>query len=297
MDVLRYAAFTNNPEGGNPAGVVLDASGADATKMAAVASEVGYSETAFVEPRGQGHMNVRYFSPGTEVPFCGHATIATAVAHADRYGVGDLTFHTKAGTVPVSTTVATDGSVVATLVSVPPRTESITEAQLGDLLKVLGWSATDLDPALPPRVTYAGACHPVIAAAEESRLADLHYDMAELAELMDRHGWVTINMIRRESATVFHSRNAFPPGGVVEDPACGAAAAALGGYLRKLELIDLPATLTVLQGHHMGRPSTISVTIPQCMESGISVTGTAVPITHTPTELQLAQQLRSITEG
>ncbi|MEU0957209.1 PhzF family phenazine biosynthesis isomerase [Streptomyces niveus] len=278
MEVLRYVAFTSNPEGGNPAGVVLDASGADATEMSAVASRVGYSETAFVEPRGQGHLNVRYFSPGTEVPFCGHATIATAVAHARLSGVGDLIFHTKAGTVPVSTSVATDGSVVATLVSVRPRTVSITEAQLDDLLEVLGWSTSELDPALPPRVAYAGAWHPVIAAAEESRLADLHYDMAELAELMDRHGWVTINMIRRESATVFHSRNAFPPGGVVEDPATGAAAAALGGYLRDLELIDLPATLTILQGHHMGRPSTISVTVPEHRESGISVTGTAVPI-------------------
>ncbi|MFD9869099.1 PhzF family phenazine biosynthesis protein [Streptomyces niveus] len=284
MDVLRYAAFTTHPAGGNPAGVVLDASGMDATEMAAVASRVGYSETAFVEPLGQGRLNVRYFSPETEVPFCGHATIATAVAHAGVHGPGDLTFRTKAGIVPVSTTVAGDGSVVATLVSVQPRTELITEAQLGDLLKVLGWSASDLDPALPPMVAYAGAWHPVIATAEESRLADLHYDMADLATLMDRHGWVTINMIRRESDTVFHSRNAFAPGGVVEDPACGAGAAALGAYLRELGLIDLPAALTVRSGHHMGRPSTISVTVPECRESGISVTGTAVPIMHTPTE-------------
>lgn len=278
MEVLRYAAFTTDPEGGNPAGVVLDASGADAAEMSAVASRVGYSETAFVVPRDQGHLDVRYFSPGTEVPFCGHATIATAVAHAQLNGVGDLTFHTKAGTVPVSTSVAADGSVVATLVSVRPRTVPLTEAQLAELLKVLGWSASELDPALPPMAAYAGAWHPVIAAAEESRLADLHYDMGELAGLMDRHGWVTIDLIRRESTTVFHARNAFPPGGVVEDPATGAAAAALGGYLRDLELIEPPATLTVLQGHHMGRPSTITVTVPEDRESGISVTGTAVPM-------------------
>ena len=64
----------------------------------------------------------------------------------------------------------------------------------------------------------------------------------------------------------------------MEDPATGAAAAALGGYLRELGLVDLPATLTLSQGADMGRPSHLVVDVPAGPGTGISVTGTAVPI-------------------
>src|SRR6187431_1294543 len=96
--ILSYAAFTETPEGGNPAGVVLDASGLDDSDMLKIAADLGYSETAFVVARDTpNEYDVRYFAPAAEVPFCGHATIATAVALAERDGAGTLVFHTKAG--------------------------------------------------------------------------------------------------------------------------------------------------------------------------------------------------------
>src|SRR5689334_5345229 len=104
-EALRYTAFTDSPTGGNPAGVVLDAEGMDEAAMQAVAKEIGYSETAFLTARGDpGEYDVRYFSPEAEVAFCGHATIATAVALAERDGAGPLVFHTGEGPVPVETT-------------------------------------------------------------------------------------------------------------------------------------------------------------------------------------------------
>ncbi|MFF5967605.1 PhzF family phenazine biosynthesis protein [Streptomyces collinus] len=278
MEKSRYVAFSTDPQGGNPAGVVLDASGADDAAMLATAAEVGYSETAFVREAGDGSLTVRYFSPLAEVPFCSHATIATAVAHAERHGTGRLLLRTAAGLVTVTTDRAADGSLVATLVSVAPRTVPLDEADVAELLAILGWSAGDLDPALPPRVAFAGAWHPVIAAATRDRLADLDYDMPALTALMARRDWTTIDLVWRESPTVFHARNPFPPGGVTEDPATGAAAAAFGGYLRELGLVPVPATLTVHQGADMGRPSTITVTVPAGADSGIGVTGTAVRI-------------------
>ncbi|MDQ0715083.1 PhzF family phenazine biosynthesis protein [Streptomyces luteogriseus] len=278
MEILRYVAFSTDPKGGNPAGVVLDASGADDAMMLATAAEVGYSETAFVVDSGDGPLDVRYFSPLAEVPFCGHATIATAVAHAERHGTGRLHLRTQAGPVTVTTDRAADATLVATLVSVAPRTVPLEEADLTELLAILGWSTEDLDPELPPRVAFAGAWHPVIATASRDRLADLDYDMAALAALMARRDWTTIDLVQRESPTVFHARNPFPPGGVVEDPATGAAAAAFGGYLRELELVPTPTTLTIHQGVDMGRPSTITVTVPADPHSGIGVTGTAVRI-------------------
>ncbi len=67
-EILRYAAFTDAPEGGNPAGVVPDATGLD-NAMLAIAAEVGYSETAFLLPTAErGVFDVRYFSPVAEVP-------------------------------------------------------------------------------------------------------------------------------------------------------------------------------------------------------------------------------------
>ncbi|MFF6874746.1 PhzF family phenazine biosynthesis protein [Streptomyces sp. NPDC012474] len=278
MEISRYVAFSTDPEGGNPAGVVLDASGADDAAMLATAAEVGYSETAFAVEACDGSLNVRYFSPLAEVPFCGHATIATAVAHAQRHGTGRLLLRTAAGLVTVTTDRAADSTLVATLVSVAPRTAPLDEADLTELLAILGWSAGDLDPALPPRVAFAGAWHPVVAAATRDRLADLDYDMAALTALMAARDWTTIDLVWRESPTVFHARNPFPPGGVREDPATGAAAAAFGGYLRELGLAPTPATLTIHQGADMGRPSTITVTVPADPHSGIGVTGTAVRI-------------------
>ena len=82
---LRLAAFTTDPRGGNPAGVWIGDALPPDTDMQRIAAEVGYSETAFIAPDGSGlagRFRVRYFSPLAEVPFCGHATIATGVALA-----------------------------------------------------------------------------------------------------------------------------------------------------------------------------------------------------------------------
>ena len=278
MEILRYAAFSADPAGGNPAGVVLDATGLGETDMQRVAAEVGYSETAFLVPGEDRHFAVRYFSPKAEVPFCGHATIASAAAYAERHGPGILHLNTRAGLVEVSTTVQADGTTTATLISVEPQTKPISAGDLAALLEALRWTPGDLDAAMPPRVAFAGAWHPIVAAVSQQRLANLDYDIAALGSLMAQRDWTTIDLVYRESTLAFHARNPFPPGGVVEDPATGAAAAALGGYLRELALVEPPATVTVHQGHDMGRPSLLTIEIPAQPGTGIAVTGAAVAL-------------------
>jgi PhzF family phenazine biosynthesis protein len=278
-EILRWSAFTTVPEGGNPAGVVLDARGLDDVEMQRIAADVGYSETAFLQPGIEpGDVTVRYFSPLAEVPFCGHATIASAVAHARRHGPGLLRYATPAGPVQVRTEAGADGTVTATLVSVPPRTVEIAADDLDELLAALRWSRPALDPGLPPRVAFAGAWHPVVGVASRERLATLDYDFDRLAALMGARGWTTVALVHRSDDRTFHARNPFPPGGVVEDPATGAAAAAFGGYLRELGLVTPPVTLTVHQGDDMGRPSLLTVDVPAGPESGIAVSGAAVPL-------------------
>lgn len=276
VEILHYAAFTDRPEGGNPAGIVPDARGLDAAHRLAIAAELGYSETAFLEPRGQREYDVRYFSPLAEVPFCGHATIAAAVALAEREGPGPLTFHTRVGVVPVETR-RSDGRLQATLTSVAPTVEDAPRALLDGALAALRWRDDELDPALPPRIAFAGARHLVLAAATRDRLARLDYDFDALKALMLAHELTTVALVWRAAADVFHARNPFPVGGVVEDPATGAAAAAFGAYLRALGVLAPPARILIHQGDDMGRPGRLEVAL-DADRPQVRVSGGAVPL-------------------
>jgi PhzF family phenazine biosynthesis protein len=286
-EVLRYSAFTENGRGGNPAGVVLAAAGLDPQTMLGIAAEVGYSETAFLVPDEPGRATIRYFSPQAEVAFCGHATIATAVALAERTGPGPLALQTAAGPVTVRT-ASTPAGLTATLTSPPARSAPADPGVVEQLLTTLRWDRADLDPRYPVHVAHAGNDHPVLAAGSLDRLARFDYDYDALAALMAEQGWTTVHAFWAESDDLFPARNAFPPGGVVEDPATGAAAAAFGGYLRTLAGSNGssgwsgPRPVTVLQGHHMGRPSRLVVDIPGAPDTGIDVTGTAGPVETAP---------------
>jgi PhzF family phenazine biosynthesis protein len=277
IDVLRYAAFTDTPSGGNPAGIVLDATGLDAPTMQAIAAKVGYSETAFLTPAAANAFKVRYFAPSIEVPFCGHATIAIGVALGERVGPGRFVLHTAAGEVPVDVHTDAAGRLRATLTSVEPRLSDLPEPDLGTLLTAIGWAGTDLDAQFPPKLAFAGAWHPVIAAKTRERLADLKYDFEALRQLMAEMNWTTIQLVWRETPTVFHVRDPFPVGGIVEDPATGAAAAAFGHYLRELGLIAPPVTLVLHQGVDLGRSSLLIVDVHDD-DQRIRVGGHAVPI-------------------
>ncbi|MFF3325289.1 PhzF family phenazine biosynthesis protein [Streptomyces sp. NPDC002889] len=284
QEVLRYTAFSSDPEGGNPAGVVLDASGLDDADMLSIAADLGYSESAFLSapPEGLGGepgraFTIRYFSPKAEVPFCGHATVATAIALGERIGAGDLVFATRAGTVPV--TVSEEGGALrATLTTVEPHSEDIADADLAEALAALDWPAADLDPALPPRIAFAGARHLVLAAASRERLADLAYDFERLEALMRRLDLTTVQLVWQESENVFHVRDPFPVGGVIEDPATGAAAGAFGAYTRELGLVPEAAVLTLHQGEDMGRPGVLTVELREG-DKRVRVSGTGARIT------------------
>lgn len=269
----RLSAFTTSPEGGNPAGVWIGDSLPEPATMQVIASEVGFSETAFVAPASGSERTIRYFSPEAEVPFCGHATIATGVALGASEGDGVYRLSTSVGEVPVVVS-SRDGLREASLTSVAPKHEVAPAALVEEALAALGWDLEELEDSLPPARAYAGAWHLVLAVRDAERLARLDYDFETLKALMLRQDLTTLQLVWRESATVFHARNPFPVGGVVEDPATGAAAAALGGYLRDAGLIAAPTKILIRQGEAMGRPSRLAVAIPT--SGGITVSGSAV---------------------
>ncbi|HZA32824.1 MAG TPA: PhzF family phenazine biosynthesis protein [Propionibacteriaceae bacterium] len=278
IEVLRYAAFTSRGTGGNPAGVVLDAGELAKDDMQRIATQIGYSETAFVVRRANetNVYEVRFFTPVQEVPFCGHATIAAAVALAERTPASDLQFHTPSGLVAVQTQ-HTDAGIVAELTSVAPRIREPEPALLSATLAALRWSANDLDSDCPPCLANAGAEHLILVVRSHARLRDLNYDFDRLAAIMQDHGLVTCQLIWPERVDHFHSRNPFAGNGVVEDPATGAAAAAFGGYLRELGKIGMTAEFTISQGIEMGRPSLLMVSVIEG-EPGVRVKGAAASI-------------------
>ncbi|MET0864112.1 MAG: PhzF family phenazine biosynthesis protein [Nakamurella sp.] len=274
MEVLRYAAFTDDPTGGNPAGIVLDATDLDDATMQQIAAEIGFSETAFLMPTGPTTADVRYFAPIAEVPFCGHATIASAVALAERRGTGPLALRTPAGPIGVSTIDTPDG-VVATLVSVRPVVSELSGEVIDTLLAALCLERGDLDPALPLRVSFSGNSHPIVG-VPLAVLDRLQHDQARLAAVMAENGWgATVAVVARTGPAEFEARHPFPPGGVREDPATGSGAAALGAYLRALNLVEPPTRIVVRQGRHIGRPGLLTVDIP-AGDGGIAVSGRAV---------------------
>src|SRR5215510_10655498 len=90
-------SFTDAPFSGNPAGVCLLAAPTTETWMLAVAAELNLAETAFAVPRPDGDLDLRWFTPVTEVGMCGHATLATAHVLG-----GAARFHTLAGVLTCS---------------------------------------------------------------------------------------------------------------------------------------------------------------------------------------------------
>ncbi len=272
MDVLRIAAFSDGDTGGNPAGIVLGDKLPDVDAMQRIATEIGFSETAFAAPIAEG-WRVRYFSPESEVPFCGHATIALGAALALRHGDGVFALTLNQANITVEAR-AGDGLVTAALQSPPTRSMPASAQLVSDALELFGYTPEDLDGRIPPAIIHGGADHLALVLESRGTLAAMTYDLDAGRELMNRAGLVTILLAWAETSQRFHTRNPFASGGVYEDPATGAATAAFAGYLRDIEWPHGGA-IDVLQGEDMDMRSRLRAEIPPAPGSSIRVSGTA----------------------
>lgn len=277
---LHLTAFSEDPEGGNPAGVVMDARGKSDDELQAIAAELGYSETAFLYPVADDDSAyaIRYFSPVSEVDFCGHATIAAGVALGREHGDGLFELSSKVGLIPVDVTVV-GRQAVATLTTPAASSEPLDEDLLDDLLEALDWEYDDLDPRFVPTLAHAGTFHPVLVAESRHRLGALDYDFDDLRELMEANDWLTIQLVYPKDGDphqrTWYSRNPAPTIGVYEDAATGTAAAAFGAFLRDYGVAGAGDHITILQGDDMGRPSSIMLTIGG---ANMRISGTAVEL-------------------
>jgi PhzF family phenazine biosynthesis protein len=272
LRVQRIAAFSDGETGGNPAGVVIERQLPDEPTMRQVARAVGFSETAFVSPI-DGGWRVRYFAPESEVPFCGHATIALGAALA--LAGGDGVFALTLNDARITVEGRRDGKVIAAALQSPAtHCASADPALVGEALRLFGYTRQDLDARIPPALAHAGANHLVLAVVSRDRLSGMRYDLEAGREFMNRVGVVTVALVYSETPQLFHARNAFASGGVYEDPATGAATAALAGYLREISWPHGGA-IDIIQGEDMGSRSRLRAEILPAIGSSIRVSGTA----------------------
>lgn len=272
MNLQHIAAFSTGQHGGNPAGVVICEQLPETSVMQKVAAQVGYSETVFAAPVENG-WRVRYFAPEVEVDFCGHATIALGAALARHTGPGLFALTLNHARITVEGHLS-ETEWGASFQSPPTRSGPVAATVLDEALDLFGLTHADLDTRIPPAVAHGGGDHLILALKDRKTLREMQYNLEKGQALTVREGFITINLIYAETAQLFHARNPFPLGGVYEDPATGAAAAALAGYLRDLGWPHGGAII-IHQGEDMGVPSRLEAKITSGRGESIRVSGSA----------------------
>ena len=272
MNILRIAAFSDAGLGGNPAGVMIADTHPDDAEMQRIAAAIGYSETAFAMPQGDA-WRVRYFSPESEVPFCGHATIALGAALALKHGNGVFKLKLNQADITVEGE-HNEESLYAALQSPQTHSAPMPAALLTEVLALFGYCENNLNAEIPPARVHGGADHLAVCLNSRAALSAMQYDLADGRELTKREGVVTILLTYAESPRLFHTRNPFASGGVYEDPATGAATAAFAGYLRDIEWPHQGA-IEIIQGEDMGMRSRLRAEITDQPGSSIRVSGSA----------------------
>lgn len=251
-------AFSMEAQGGNPAGVVLDAGTLTEEEMQAVAAQVGYSETAFVQPSENADFKLRFFTPNTEVDLCGHATIATFATMLERGLVvpGSLRQETKAGCLRLE--LNEDGSVVME----QARPEFFEKPDSEEILRSLGLSLDAGHDEMPMQIVSTGLRDIIVPLKSRAHLAGIKADFARIKEISKKHDVSGYHVFALDVPEPYSAvcRNFAPLCDIPEESATGTASGALAAYLW-LHGRDKVEKLKFLQGVEMGTPSVIDVSI------------------------------------
>ncbi len=273
MEIHRISAFSDNGSGGNPAGVAIARSMPTKERMQRIAAEVGYSETVFACQTGNT-WRVRYFSPETEVPFCGHATIALGAVLAKHFGNKVFKLQLNDTRITVEG-MSSRGQLSGAFQSPKTSIAEPASALVAETLALFGYDRDQLDARLPPMLINAGSDHMALTLNTRKALSDMTYDLFAGKALMLREGWITVILAFSETNQLFHTRNPFASGGVYEDPATGSASAAYAGYLRDMSWPH-GNSLAFIQGEDMGCRSRVGVSLSDVPGSSVRVFGEAM---------------------
>lgn len=263
MKIKAYTlnAFAKTHQGGNPAGVVFDADVLTDQQMHAIASIIGFSETAFVMRSSMADFKVRFFTPTDEVDLCGHATIATffALAKLGFVAPGQYTQETRAGLMNV--VVADDLSIL-----MDQKTPSFFEVlDPADIAAALNLKVDDLIDGLPVQIISTGIRDIMVPVKSLNILHAMQPDFDRVAEISKRLNVVGFHLFTLETLNhgTAHCRNLAPLYGIPEESATGSSNGALASYLFQQGLVNAPQAkqLVMEQGYSMHMPSEIVVSL------------------------------------
>lgn len=261
VKVYTINAFAKANEGGNPAGVVLDADNLTENQMKKIAKKVGFSETAFVMKSNNADFKVRFFTPKDEVDLCGHATIAT-FSVLNKIGIiksGRYTQETKAGILLVE---VNDEGLVMMNQKKPEFYQVIDYKEIADTLNI---SIYDLNMIFPCQIVSTGIKDIFIPIRNIEVLNSINPDFEKIKKLSEKYNAVgyhlfTINGFSDANA---YCRNFAPLYDIDEEAATGTSSGALASYLFKYKIIESNNcdNISFKQGYTMDRPSQIKVSL------------------------------------
>ena len=277
MKYFIVDAFTDQPFGGNPAGVVLLDSQTFPQEdlMLKIAAELRYSETAFIRRHSANEFTIRYFTPKAEVELCGHATIASFfLLHQKGLAQGQCLCHTLAGNLNIEA-----GKKVMMQMAKPRIVATISDTE--EIYNAIGLPHS-LNSKLstlnfPTQVVYAGLPDIMLPLPDVDMLQSLQPDMEAITAITKRYEAVSIHPFAFSSdGFTAHVRDFAPQYGVPEESATGTANASLTYYLQQCGHLAAKAECAFIQGEMMGRPSVVATRIHA--DGNIFVGGTAAVV-------------------
>jgi trans-2,3-dihydro-3-hydroxyanthranilate isomerase len=284
--LLLVDAFTDRPFAGNACSVVLDAGDLSRELMQAIAREMNQSETAFVLGGTGTRFDVRYYTPGEEIPLAGHPTIATTAALADAKRLvptgarTDVTFALRDG--PISIAYEKSASGPARVVMTQRRPEFRQVLDRAATAGIVGLGPPDLRTDAPVQVVSTGTPQLMIPVASLDALRRARLDVPRYVALRDKEKFFSVHLFVAEGVTprgrTFARHFGVPPDHT-EDPVTVSATGGMGAYLFHHRLVR-EHDFVAEQGHWMGRPGTVDVHVEGTPEEvhSVSVAGRAVVV-------------------
>ena len=269
--IYQIDAFTKERFKGNPAGVVANADGLSDSQMQAIARELNNAETAFIfSPTESDHdVWIRFFTPTTEVPSCGHATISAHYVRAIENKLPSCTVRQRIGIGILPVDIVKEDSdyrIVMTQGSFE-ISSPITGETRNDILLALNLSDADLDNRCPIQIASTGHSKVMVGIKSRQKLNSLTPDLARLMNISKTigcNGYFAFTFDSDDSDILTHGRMFAPAIGIHEDPVTGNANGPLGAYLVHHKILEASNGLVTFkgkQGEAIGRPGIVTVTI------------------------------------
>lgn len=268
--VYQVDAFTKNKLAGNPAGVVTNAAGLSEKQMQQIAREMNNSETAFILPAttDQADVRIRFFTPTTEVPICGHATIGANFAWAVENNLPSQTIvqETGAGNLPIDILKNGESYQITMTQGQISVDEPLTAETQLRILKALGISEQQRNLKFPMAIASTGAAKVMIAVDNQQTLDNLKPDLEALKAItpdINCNGYYVF-FVTPNKKELIHGRMFSPASGINEDPVTGNANGPLGAYLIKYNLVETHGDIfefSIVQGEKIKRPGTMLVRV------------------------------------